>query len=145
MWRVYIIYHSDTGRTHALAKMIAEGVRKVQGVDVKIAAADELDLGEAARADGFAIGSPDYFNYVAGDIKTLFDSILYDERFKGKPYVSFGTRRVGGNVLGVIDSLAKPCGLKQAAAGVLTQGHPDDEGRHHAHLAGRALAKAVKD
>ena len=143
MSTVMVIYHSDTGNTHALAKLVAEGAESVRGTEVKMVAAEELDLAEAARADGYAIGSPDYFSYAAGSIKTFFDRILYDERFKNKPYVGFGTHGGGAKVLGVIESLAKSCGLKRVAPGMLTQGRPGDDDAGKARGLGEALAQAV--
>ena len=143
MGKVMVIYHSDTGNTHALAKLLAEGAGSVKGADVELVAAEEVNLADAARADGYAIGSPDYFSYAAGQIKTFFDRILYDERFKGKPCVGFGTHGGGGKVLGVIESLAKSCGLKQAAPGLQTKGAPAGEDVAKARALGKALAEAV--
>jgi len=140
---IYVIYHSDTGKTHAVAKFLAEGAGKVRGAEVKVVAADELNLAEAARADGYAIGSPNYFNYVAGEIKAFFDKVLYDDRFKGKPYAAFCTHGGGGEVLGVIARLAKACGLKEVAAGVSSQGMPEEKSIEAARELGKALAKAA--
>jgi len=142
MATIWVIYHSDTGNTHALAKLVGEGAES-GGAEVKVVSAGELDLAEVARADGLAIGSPDYFSYVAGSIKTFFDNILYDERFKGKPFVGFGTHGGGGKVLGVLEGLAGKCGLKKVADGVLTKDAPTDENAGQARDLGKALAKAV--
>ena len=145
MSTIYVIYHSDTGNTHAVAKLVAQGAQEVLGSEVKTVAAGELDLVEVARADAYAIGSPNYFNYVAGEIKTFFDKILYDERFKGKPYVGFCTHGGGGEVLSVIARLAKSCGLKSAAEGVCVQGAPtEEELAEQARELGRALARAAE-
>ena len=143
MGAIYVIHHSDTGNTHALAKLVAEGARSVKSTEVSVVAADELNMADAARADGVAIGSPDYFSYVAGSIKTFFDSILYDERYKGKPYVGFGTHGGGGKVLGVIQKLAKSCGLKEVTAGLMTKGAPSEDDIANARNLGKALAEAV--
>ncbi len=142
MATIYVIYHSDTGNTHALAKQVAEGAES-GGANVKIVAAAELDLAGAAAADGLAIGSPDYFSYVAGEVKAFFDKILYDERFKGKPYVAFGTHGGGGKVLGVLEGLAGKCGLKRVAPGVLTKGVPAGADADKARALGKALANAA--
>ncbi len=142
MATVHVIYHSDTGNTHALAKMVAEGV-KAAGAEVKVVPAGEIDLAAVAGADALAIGSPDYFSYVAGQVKTFFDQILYDERFKGKPYVGFGTHGGGGKVLGVLEQLAKSCGLKKVADGLLVKGKPTDADAPKAHALAKALVAAA--
>ena len=45
MSKILVIYHSGKGNTEKLAQLVAEG---------------------AEAGDGLAIGSPDYFSYVAG-------------------------------------------------------------------------------
>lgn len=144
MSSVIVIYHSDTGNTHALARLVAEGAASVKGTQVQVVLAAELDLDQAGSADAYAIGSPDYFSYVAGSIKTFFDLILYESRFKGKPYVGFGTHGGGAHVLEVLNNLAKACGLKQAAPGVQVRGAPGPKDADEARKLGKALAEAVK-
>jgi flavorubredoxin len=143
MATIYVIYHSDTGNTHALAKLVAEGIGKVKGVEAKLVPAAGIDLATAALADGYAIGSPDYFSYVAGSVKTFFDNILYHDKFKGKPYVGFGTHGGGGKVLEVLDKLAKACGLRQVGQGLMVKASPGKEHVGEAHDLGKALANAV--
>ena len=144
MSTIMVIYHSDTGNTEKLAGFVAEGAKSVAGAEVKVVRADELDYDAAAKADGLAIGSPDYFSYVAGQVKTIFDKVLSDDRFKGKPFVGFGTHGGGAKVLGVIETLAKAVKFTQVAPGVLTQGAPDAEGAEKGRQLGKALAEAAK-
>ena len=143
MGTIYVIYHSDTGNTRKLAELVAEGAAKVKGTRVELVSAAELDYGAAAQADGLAIGSPDYFSYAAGQIKTFFDKVLYDDRFKGKPYVSFGTHGGGAKVLNCLDRLAGAVKLVQVAPGVMTKGAPDAAGAQAARQLGKKLAEAV--
>ena len=144
MATVFVIYHSDTGNTEKLARCVAEGAKSVAGAEVKLVRADELDYAAAAKADGLAIGSPDYFSYVAGQVKTIFDKVLNDERFQGKPFVAFGTHGGGAKVLGVIETLAKAVKFNQVAPGVSIQGAPDAEGAEKGRQLGKALAEAAK-
>jgi flavorubredoxin len=139
---VYVIYHSDTGSTHRLAELIAEGAGSA-GAEVKLVSAEDLDYAAAAKAAGYAIGSPDYFSYVAGQVKTFFDSVLYDERFKGKPCVAFGTHGGGGKVLDVLNQLCKSVGLKAIGPGLQTKGRPGPGDTDVAHKLGKALAEAA--
>ena len=142
MKTVYVIYHSGTGNTHRLAELVAEGAASA-GAEVKLVNVAELDYAAAAAAAGYAIGSPDYFSYVAGQIKTFFDKVLYDDRFKGKPYVSFGTHGGGAKVLDCLDRLAGAVKLVQVAPGVMTKGAPDAAGAQAARQLGKKLAEAV--
>jgi flavorubredoxin len=144
MSTVLVIYHSDTGNTRKLAELVAEGAKGVAGTQVKLVPAGQLDLDAAAKADALAIGSPDYFSYVAGQVKALFDRVLNDARFKNKPCVSFGTHGGGGKVLGVLDNLIKAVKFRPVAPGVMTKGAPDADGAAKARELGKALAEAVR-
>jgi len=141
---VYVIYHSDTGNTRKLAELVAEGAGAVEGTKVELVKAAELDYDAAAAADAYAIGSPDYFSYVAGQIKTFFDKVLSDKRFHGKSYAGFGTHGGGAKVLDCLNRLAKSVKLSQVAPGVMTKGAPDDLGAEQARKLGVTLAEAVK-
>jgi flavorubredoxin len=143
MAEITVIYHSDTGNTAKLADLVAEGARGAAGTDVQLVRADEIDYDAAAAADGLAIGSPDYFSYVAGQVKTFFDKALSDERFHGKPFVGFGTHGGGGKVLACLEKLAHSVKLKKVADGVMTKGAPDGEGAEAARKLGAALAEAA--
>ena len=143
MSTIFVIYHSDTGNTHKLARLVAEGIDSVKGAKATLVPAGELDLAAAAKADGYAIGSPDYFSYVAGEVKCFFDKILYDERFKGKPCVCFATHGGGGKVMSVLSALSKSCGLAEVAPGVAAQGAPGEKDAKDARDLGKALAKAA--
>jgi multimeric flavodoxin WrbA len=70
-----------------------------------------LTLEEFMSADGVAIGTPDYFSYVAGTVKTFFDDLyLWDQSgkpVKGKPAVLFFSCGGGGKVRQPFESLAQ--------------------------------------
>jgi multimeric flavodoxin WrbA len=104
MSKVLVIYHSQQyGNTKILAEALAEGAREA-GAEVKLINTNEhrVTLEEFLATDGFAIGTPDYFSYVAGTIKTFFDDIfLWDQSgkpVKGKPAVLFFSCGGGGKV-----------------------------------------------
>jgi len=102
MKKILVIYHSQQyGNTKILAEALAEGIREA-GVGVSLINTNErrVTLEEFLNADGVAIGTPDYFSYVAGTIKTLFDDIyLWDQAgksVKGKPAALFCSHGGGG-------------------------------------------------
>jgi len=143
MGRVLVIYHSDKGHTRSLAELVAEGARSVEGTEVKLVPAADVDLSEAAEADGFAIGSPNYFDYVAGEVKSFFDKILNDQRFHGKLYVGFGTHGGDEKVLGVLDWLASHCHLKEVVTGLECRCDHVPQCAQAARALGKALAEAA--
>ena len=143
MARIGIIYFSGTGNTEQMAKLIAEGASKA-GAQVDLLKAAGFDVPKALQADGFALGSPDYFSYMAGELKTFFDrAFALREQIKGKPYVSFGSHGGGAAVLKSIDSLAGSIGLKQVCPGVLSRGAPAGSVIEDCRKLGQALAAAA--
>ena len=104
MSKILVIYHSQQyGNTKILAEALAEGAQEARA-EVKLINTNEhrVTLEEFLAADGVAIGTPDYFSYVAGTIKTFFDDIyLWDQSgkpVKGKPAVLFFSCGGGGKV-----------------------------------------------
>lgn len=113
MGKILIIYHSQQyGDTKVLAEALAEGVKE-GGAETVIFNTNEhrITFQEFMAADGIAIGTPDYYSYVAGTIKTFFDDIwLWDragESVKGKPAVIFFTHGKGGRGREPFETFAK--------------------------------------
>jgi multimeric flavodoxin WrbA len=113
MKKILVIYHSQQfGNTKILAEALADGVREA-GADVELINTNErrVTLKEFMSADAVALGTPDYFSYLAGTIKTLFDDIyLWDqsgEPVKGKPAVLFISHGGGGRVREPLESFAE--------------------------------------
>jgi multimeric flavodoxin WrbA len=113
MGKIIVIYHSQQyGNTKILAEALAEGVREA-GTEVNLINTNErrVTIEEFLATDAVAIGTPDYFSYVAGTIKTFFDDIyLWDQSgkpVKGKPAVLFYSCGGGGKVKQPFESLAQ--------------------------------------
>jgi multimeric flavodoxin WrbA len=113
MGKILVIYHSQQfGNTKILAEAFAEGVREA-GAEVKLINTNErrVTLEEFLATDAVAIGTPDYFSYVAGTIKTFFDDIyLWDQSgkpVKGKLAALFFSCGGGGKVRQPFESLAQ--------------------------------------
>ena len=73
---VVVVYHSEGGRTRALAEAVARGARQVEGVgaraiDVGAARAAQDDL---AAADAIVFGAPTYMGSVSAAFKAFMDS-----------------------------------------------------------------------
>jgi multimeric flavodoxin WrbA len=113
MKKIFVIYHSQQfGNTKILAEALADGVREA-GADVELINTNEhrVTMKEFMSADAVALGTPDYFSYLAGTIKTLFDDIyIWDksgEQVKGKPAVLFISHGGGGRVREPLNSFAQ--------------------------------------
>jgi multimeric flavodoxin WrbA len=154
MKRILIVYHSqERGNTRRLAGLVAKGCRKVKGVRVSSVNVNEsrVDLDAAERADAYALGSPDYFTYMAGGMKQFFDDILLaswrGRRVTGKPYVAFETHGGGGGAIKSIERLAKAANLTRVADSVICRDSSEDpKDIRNAIALGEALANyVVKD
>jgi multimeric flavodoxin WrbA len=112
MGRIIIIYHSQQfGNTGEMAKALAEGAREASS-EVELINTNEkrIKLSDLLGADAVAIGTPDYYGYPAGTIKTLFDDLyLWDksgEPVKGKPAALFYSHGGGGTVIKTLEKFS---------------------------------------
>ena len=150
MKHILIVYHSqEKGNTRRMAELVAEGCRQVAGVDVEMVNVNErrVDMTIAARADAYALGSPDYFTYMAGGLKQFFDDLCLAKRagqkVDDKPYVAFLTHGGGGGGIRSVEELAKAMKLTQVAPSVTCQGAPAGAAAEQSIALGRALAERV--
>ena len=151
MKKILVVYHSqEKGNTRRMAELVADGCRQVDGIDVQLVNVNEerVDIDTAEQADAYAVGSPDYFSYPAGNVKQFFDDILLaswrDRKTVSKPYVGFVTHGGGGVAIDGLEKLAKSCKLTQAAPSVLCKGAPEADGDVEAAIAlGRKLAESL--
>ncbi|MBE9522446.1 MAG: flavodoxin family protein [Proteobacteria bacterium] len=111
MVTILIVYHSQTGRTKTMAQAVAKGAKSIENVSTILKEARETTLDDLLNSDGLAFGSPEYFGYMAGAIKDLFDRTYYQARgrkeiFK-KPYAVFIS--AGNDGLGALTSIERVC------------------------------------
>jgi NAD(P)H dehydrogenase (quinone) len=147
MGKVIVIYHSQQfGNTKVLAEALTEGAREA-GAEVNLINTNErrVPLEEFLAADAVAVGTPDYFSYVAGTIKTFFDDIyLWDqsgESVKGKPAVLFCSHGGGGGkVKQPFESLAHR--FFRQIGETVGSGRPiSDEAKGKCYMLGKELVK----
>lgn len=88
--QVLIVYDSETGNTEKMAFSVAEGTKKIGGVDVAVKKADETTNEDLLKADGIIVGSPTYYGQMSGKIKTMFDkSVEIHGKLEGKVGAAF--------------------------------------------------------
>ena len=144
MARIAVIYYSKSGNTEKMAQLVAEGCRQVAGAEVTMMKLPELDMEAVLGADGYCLGSPDYFSYMAGYMKTFFDDALaYKGKLSGRPYVAFGTHGGGAKVLDSLERLSQAIGLKQVRPGMMCASAPGPGDADAVRGLGRALTEAV--
>jgi multimeric flavodoxin WrbA len=150
MGKIIVIYHSQQyGNTKILAEALAEGVREAGGkVDLVNTNDRRITLEEFLATDAVAIGTPDYFSYVAGTIKTFFDDIyLWDqagESVKGKLAVLFCSHGGGGGkVRQPLESFAHR--FFQQIGETVSSGRPiSEEAKKKSYALGKTLVENLK-
>lgn len=150
MKHILIVYHSqEKGNTRRMAELVAEGCRLVPGVAVELVNVNEtrVEMTLAAQADGYALGSPDYYSYMAGGLKQFFDDLCLaawaNQPVTGKPYVAFLTHGGGGAAIASIEKLASDMKLTQVAPSVVCRDAPSGAAIEQSRQLGKALAEAV--
>jgi len=77
MGNVLIIYDSKTGNTAQMADYVAEGVRQVSGIEVRLLPVDEATVDDVLWADGIACGTPTYVGLASWKMKKFWDDIAH--------------------------------------------------------------------
>ena len=151
MVKALVLYHSqEFGNTKAMAEAVAEGLR-TSGCDITLFNTNEgrFDITGFPQYDCVAFGSPDYYSYVAGGLKTFIDDhYVHDVRkglkgLKGKPYTLFYSHGGGGKVRDAMLNLFKRVGT-QVGEPVGSYGKPNRDVLEKCRALGRELAAAVK-
>ena len=143
MAKVLIVYHSLSGNTKAAAEAVAEGVRKVQGAEPKVMEGLKADVGDLLDCAALAVGTPDYFSYMAGGVKDFFDRTFYPTQGKvtDKPVGIFVTHGGGGKAVESVKAICRSFKLRLACAPVAVLNRPDEDGVKKLQELGALLGK----
>jgi multimeric flavodoxin WrbA len=146
MGKIIVMYHSQQyGRTGELADALAEGAREA-GAQVEQINTNEqrVTLEKFLSADAIAIGTPDYYSYVAGTLKTFFDDLyLWDKAGKaviGKPAAFFYSHGGGGLVRQSLEKFGNRF-FKQVGETIERNPSNAEEARQKCRALGRELAQ----
>jgi multimeric flavodoxin WrbA len=94
-----------------MAERVARGAASIDRVDVVLKKAVEATLEDLIDCDGLAIGSPEYFGFMAGMVKDFFDRTYESARGKKKvfkkPYVVFIS--AGNDGTGALAGIERIC------------------------------------
>ncbi|MCF8144986.1 MAG: NAD(P)H-dependent oxidoreductase [Deltaproteobacteria bacterium] len=150
MCNILIIYHSQSGHTRQMAEAVAAGASAIEGVTVTLRQAVEAGIDDLLNCDGLAIGSPEYFGYMAGMIKDFFDRTYEKTRdrkeiFK-KPYVVFVS--AGNDGTGAVNHIERICigyRFKKVYDPVVARGEIDGEILIQCDELGKTIAAGCKE
>ena len=146
MAKILIVYHSLGGNTKKMAEAVAEGARSVAGTEVTLRTGLEATVDDLLACDGVALGSPDYFSYMAGGLKDFCDRTYYPSQGKvdGKPAVVFAS--AGGppeKILRILEQALAWFKLKKVGDSVGSSGGVSAGAVNACRELGRKLAEAA--
>jgi len=151
MTKALVIYHSqEFGNTGKMAEAVAEGLRS-GGCEVTLfnTNSGRFDASTFPDYDVVAFGSPDYYSYVAGGLKTFMDDHYILRTRKGvkgmteKRFALFYSHGGGGKVREAMVGLFKYIGT-QVGDPVGCQGEPTAEVLEQCKALGWKLAGKTK-
>jgi len=153
--KALVLFHSqESGNTEAMAKAVGEGLGAgaapagAAGVETTLHNTNDarFDVAAYAAYDCVAVGTPDYYSYIAGGLKVFLDD-WHIAKGKGtpgltdKPYALFYSHGGGGKVRGPFEKLCDGLGTKVGPT-VESKGAPSDEVLGRCRKLGEALAGA---
>ena len=148
MAKVLIVYHSLGGNTKAAAEAVAEGVQSVEGAEPVTMEGLKAGPDDLLKCDAVAVGTPDYFSYMAGGLKDFFDRSYYPTEGKvtDKPCGIFVTHGGGGKAVESVKSVCRTCKFRVVCEPVLVKNRPDEAAKEKLRKMGQLLGKlAVKE
>ena len=150
MIKALVLYHSqEFGNTAAMAEAVAEGLQDA-GCEVNLFNTNEgrFDVTQFPQYACAAFGSPDYYSYIAGTVKTFMDDhYIHDVRkglkgLRGKPYVLFYSHG-GGGVKDAMQNIFERVGTLISEP-VECIGRPDQRVLGRCKVLGKELAKTLR-
>jgi flavorubredoxin len=112
--KALVLYHSQQhGNTEKMAKAVAEGIG--ENATLWNVNEERFDVSKLTEYDAYAVGTPDYFSYMAGTLKTFIDDVYLAERagvkkLSGKPVALFFSHGGGGRAKEPFEALFKRLG-----------------------------------
>lgn len=145
MGTVLVVFHSQGGNTKAAAEAVAQGARDVAGTEVVLKEGLAATTEDLLSCGALAVGTPDYFSYMAGGLKDFFDRTYYPTQgsITDKPCGIFVTHGGGGKALESVQSICGSFKFKIVGEPVLVKSAPDEEAKERLAGLGRSLAEAA--
>ena len=142
MKKILVVYHTQKGNTAKLARAVKKGAASVKGVKTVLKKAKDAGLRDLLSSDGIAIGTPDYFDYMAGPLKDFFDRTCYPSEGKvtGKPCIAFVSHGGGGEAIKSVEKLCRRFKFKKISPPLLAEEPHTKKTLKRAYELGRTLA-----
>ncbi len=145
MTTILVIYHSQSGNTRKMARSVADGINSVENATANLKPASEATIEDLRLCSGIAIGSPEYFGYMAGMIKDFFDrtyEAASSQRNQfAKPYVLFiSAGNDGSNTSTQIERICIGFSFKKVHEPIISRGEITDTILQQCYEMGQTIA-----
>jgi flavodoxin len=141
-----IVYHSQSGNAESLSKAVEAGAIRVAGVTVTRKRASATIADDLISYRCLVICSPEYFGYMAGAVKDLFDRCYEDvrEHMLGKSFaVVVSAGNDGTGALTSIERIIAGFRMKKAQEPIICRGQITSEHRSLCEQLGETLAAGI--
>lgn len=146
---VLVVYYSRTGNTRRLVEGFAEGVRRVEGVDIVVKSVEEAKVEDLMGAEAIVFASPSYFRLPAWPLKKFIDeSIAVYEKLGGKIGGALCTAASEIGAVKCIQALRDALeehGVTFIGDGVWCIEEPDEEALKKAARYGEEVARKLRE
>lgn len=162
MNKILVLYHSQSGNTEKMARLVAEGSRSVPDTEVRLRSIAEATAEDVHWCEGLALGSPTNMGLLSWPMKRFWDEVMLEHwmRLDGRIGCAFSSAGGWGGgmelacqslltllmnfgflTFGVTDYAAP---LTTAHYGAVAAREPrSDESQANCRLLGRRLAEWV--
>jgi len=146
---ILVTYHSQTGNTRQMAEAVARGVSETEGAELILKRAFDTNADDIRDCDALVICSPEYFGYMAGAIKDLFDrtyeALREDGKVHRKPYaVVISAGNDGAGALNHIERILKGYRLRKVQHPIIAKGRVTDDTLSRCVELGKTMAEGVR-
>jgi len=141
-----VLYYSRTGNTERMAKAVVEGVKSVQGVEVRLSTDINVTPEELASEEAIVVGMPTYHHDMARSMKSLLEEVAVKEiDLRGKIGASFGSYGWSGEAPRLIlEIMENRFGMKVLKPPLLARYTPDEKGLRECRRLGKSVAEHVQ-
>ena len=78
MGKVLVLYHSASGNTAAMARLVADGAGMIPDTEVRVREVDLATPDDVHWCDGLAVGSPTNMGILSWKMKRFWDEAMFN-------------------------------------------------------------------
>ncbi len=149
MKHLLIIYHSQSGKTAAMAHAIRRGATDpdIESVEVRMRMAAGAGPGDLLWGNAVVFATPENFGYMAGAMKDFFDRTFYpcQGRLEGMPFaVVVGAGNDGTGALAALRRIVRGFPMNEVQEPIVCNGPLDREVLSRCEELGATMAAGLE-